>query len=120
MTEIQLLSPSQRYPRVRRLSSVTARFDEVSIGSSTRRLRAPSDAHETAAGLESAKHRLRSLSAGIPIQNVTSAPSKTFVTDNYAFAFDIDGVLVRGGEAIPQAITAIKILNGENEYRVKV
>lgn len=124
MTETQLLSPSQRHPGVRRLSSVTARLDEISIGSPTivppRHLRTFSDAHKAVAGLELVKNRLRSLSAGIPIQSVPSAPPKTFVTDKYAFAFDIDGVLVRGGEAIPQAITAIKILNGENEYGVKV
>jgi len=40
--------------------------------------------------------------------------------DTFAFAFDIDGVLVRGGKAIPEAIEAMKMLNGENEYGVKV
>ncbi|CAK7275528.1 hypothetical protein SEPCBS57363_006738 [Sporothrix epigloea] len=40
--------------------------------------------------------------------------------DNFAFAFDIDGVLVRGGRPIPEAIEAMKVLNGENEYGVRV
>lgn len=40
--------------------------------------------------------------------------------DTFAFAFDIDGVLVRGGNPIPEAIEAMKVLNGENEYGVKV
>ena len=38
----------------------------------------------------------------------------------FAFAFDIDGVLVRGGKAIPEAIEAMRMLNGENEWGVKV
>ncbi|QLQ82272.1 hypothetical protein HG537_0H00330 [Torulaspora globosa] len=39
---------------------------------------------------------------------------------SYAFAFDIDGVLVRGPETIPQAPEALRMLNGENKYNIKV
>ncbi|KAH3681341.1 hypothetical protein WICPIJ_007694 [Wickerhamomyces pijperi] len=39
---------------------------------------------------------------------------------SYAFAFDIDGVIVRGPETIPEAKEALKMLNGENEYNIKV
>ncbi|EMR65210.1 hypothetical protein MGN70_003871 [Eutypa lata] len=42
------------------------------------------------------------------------------VADGFAFAFDIDGVLVRGGRAIPEAIEAMKALNGENKYGIKI
>jgi hypothetical protein len=42
------------------------------------------------------------------------------ITDKYAFAFDIDGVLIRGGRAIPEAVEAMQMLNGENEFGVKV
>ncbi|KAK3332701.1 HAD-like domain-containing protein [Cercophora scortea] len=42
------------------------------------------------------------------------------VVDNFAFAFDIDGVLIRGGKPIPEAIEAMKVLNGENEYGIKI
>ncbi|KAI0842341.1 HAD-superfamily hydrolase [Hypoxylon sp. FL0890] len=42
------------------------------------------------------------------------------VADSFAFAFDIDGVLVRGGRPIPEAIQAMKVLNGENKYGIKV
>lgn len=42
------------------------------------------------------------------------------VTDNFAFAFDIDGVLVRGGTPIPEAIEAMKVLNGDNDFGVSV
>jgi len=40
--------------------------------------------------------------------------------DSFAFAFDIDGVLIRGGRPIPEAMEAMRILNGENEYGVKM
>lgn len=39
---------------------------------------------------------------------------------SYAFAFDIDGVIVRGPETIPEARDALKMLNGENKYNIKV
>lgn len=42
------------------------------------------------------------------------------VADDFAFAFDIDGVLIRGGRPIPEAIEAMRVLNGENEYGVMV
>lgn len=42
------------------------------------------------------------------------------VADSFVFAFDIDGVLVRGGSAIPEAIEAMKVLDGKNEYGVQV
>ncbi|KAK4214605.1 Cat eye syndrome critical region protein 5 [Rhypophila decipiens] len=42
------------------------------------------------------------------------------VADDFAFAFDIDGVLIRGGQPIPEAIEAMKVLNGENEFGISV
>ncbi|KAI3322618.1 HAD-superfamily hydrolase [Xylariaceae sp. AK1471] len=45
---------------------------------------------------------------------------ESLVADSFAFAFDIDGVLVRGGRAIPEAIQAMKVLNGENQYGIKI
>lgn len=51
-----------------------------------------------------------------PLTPAADAPS----ADSFAFAFDIDGVLIRGGRPIPEAIEAMKILNGENEYGVKM
>jgi len=41
-------------------------------------------------------------------------------TDTFAYAFDIDGVLIRGGRPIPEAIEAMRLLNGENEWGLKV
>ncbi|ODV97778.1 hypothetical protein PACTADRAFT_279 [Pachysolen tannophilus NRRL Y-2460] len=39
---------------------------------------------------------------------------------SYAFAFDIDGVIVRGPDTIPEAKEALKMLNGQNKYNIKV
>ncbi|SCW04085.1 LAFE_0H05578g1_1 [Lachancea fermentati] len=39
---------------------------------------------------------------------------------SYAFAFDIDGVIVRGPETIPEAREALRMLNGANKYNIKV
>jgi ribonucleotide monophosphatase NagD (HAD superfamily) len=45
---------------------------------------------------------------------------KPWSPGKFAFAFDIDGVLLRGGKVIPEAIEAMKMLNGDNEYGIKV
>jgi hypothetical protein len=55
---------------------------------------------------------------GTPGSPIT--PSDVPTADSFAFAFDIDGVLIRGGKPIPEAIEAMKMLNGENEYGMKV
>lgn len=79
-------------------------------------LMASSGPAEIAASLDTARHHVDA-----PESPVTpSTPQETTVTDKYAFAFDIDGVLIRGGRPIPEAIEAMKMLNGENEYGVKV
>lgn len=49
---------------------------------------------------------------------VSKAPET--VSHDFAFAFDIDGVLLRGGKAIPEAIEALRYLNGDNPYGIKV
>jgi hypothetical protein len=49
-----------------------------------------------------------------------SQADDSMVADSFVYAFDIDGVLVRGGKAIPEALQAMKVLNGENEYGIKV
>ena len=79
---------------------------------------AESTAHETAAQMEKAFHHLKK--APDSTLSTPGTPPPTLTTDRYAFAFDIDGVLIRGGKAIPEAIEAMKVLNGENEYGIKV
>lgn len=59
--------------------------------------------------------------ASIASVDTPSSPlSPSSVADSFVFAFDIDGVLVRGGKAIPEAIQAMKVLNGENEFGIHV
>ena len=55
-----------------------------------------------------------------PISAPVDDDHEDIVADGFAFAFDIDGVLVRGGRAIPEAIEAMKVLNGENQYGIKM
>ncbi|CAJ2503070.1 Uu.00g104640.m01.CDS01 [Anthostomella pinea] len=59
----------------------------------------------------------KSLVAGSPI---TPPEDAEIVANSFAFAFDIDGVLIRGGRVIPEAIQAMKVLNGENEYGIRI
>lgn len=48
------------------------------------------------------------------------APAAVSATPEFALAFDIDGVLLRGGKPIPEAAEAMKYINGENPYGVQV
>lgn len=118
-----MLSPLEKRRGVRRLSSVSATFDDLSLGPSVvvppEHMENPSDAHETAAAMEMAKRRLSKIAADEPISR-PATPPQTSTTDSYAFAFDIDGVLIRGGKPIPQAIEAMKVINGQNQYGVKM
>ncbi|KAF2462237.1 HAD-like domain-containing protein [Lineolata rhizophorae] len=121
MAAPSLAVPVQGNPRfTRRLSSREATRDSLSQGPTVvvppqQLMGKPSESHEVAASMEIARHELESSRTPSP-----HTPSETIVTDKYAFAFDIDGVLIRGGEVIPEAKEAMKMLNGENEYGIKV
>lgn len=80
-------------------------------------LMAPSAANETAAAMELARLEIEDAVEG---GSDPTTPSETTTTDKYAFAFDIDGVLIRGGRPIPEAIEAMQVLNGKNEYGIKM
>lgn len=79
---------------------------------------AETEAHEVASAMEHARHRLEGFSTSD--DSPLSTPTSTSVTDKYAFAFDIDGVLIRGGDVIPEAIEAMRMLNGQNNHGIKV
>lgn len=116
----QLAVPTQASRFARRLSSTEATQDAVKMGPTVvvppKHLMAPSSASEVATALELARQHVDA-----PASPTTPpTPPQTTVTDKYAFAFDIDGVLIRGGRPIPEAIEAMKMLNGENEYGIKV
>ncbi|KAL8719589.1 MAG: hypothetical protein Q9225_003417 [Loekoesia sp. 1 TL-2023] len=99
-------------------------MEEMALGPSVvvppEHMTKPSDAHETAAALEIAKHRLQEIRPADGQITPPTTPPQTNFTDQHAFAFDIDGVLIRGGKPIPQAVEAMKVLNGQNQYGVKV
>ena len=120
-------------PAPRRLSSITADRADLFGGGPTiithpNHLSKPSDAHATALTLELAKYHLAegSDSSSSPEDPDTGATTPDAeeagrgITDKYAFAFDIDGVLIKGGSVIPEAVEAMKVLNGQNDYNIKV
>jgi hypothetical protein len=136
-----LLSPPVGRPALRRLSSMTAterdiEADDHFVVVPERLFHRRSKTHHGgfgsfASAIETARNELASMNLedsssspseaspetpGTPISTPPEIPS----TDTFAFAFDIDGVLIRGGRPIPEAIEAMKLLNGENEYGVKV
>jgi hypothetical protein len=81
---------------------------------------ASNSAHETARTTAVAKTRLKDDVLAVEMAPGSTDGQALTTTDRYAFAFDIDGVLVRGSEVIPEAIEAMKILNGNNDHGVKV
>ncbi|KAH8695564.1 phosphatidyl synthase [Talaromyces proteolyticus] len=92
-------------------------------------LMAGGEGFTTAEAIELAKRHLEESSSseeaspltGSPVLGATTASTtSSATTDKYAFAFDIDGVLIRGGKAIPEAVEAMRVLNGENEYGIRV
>ena len=128
-----LLSPGGSRPQFRRLSSLSAQREDLFAGPTVvappSAMSTPSEAHETALALELAKHHLAELGSGESTpavsppttgQTTPELRSLRSTTDKYAFAFDIDGVLIRGGKVIPQAVEAMKVLNGQNEFGIKV
>lgn len=106
---------------LRRISFVAARPDDVATAPllvvPPRGLKCQVDAHETAVTMEMASQSLTRTSSRT---SAAKLPAQSTVTGTYAFAFDIDGVLIRGGQPVPEAIEALKVLNGGNEYGIKV
>lgn len=132
-TTDNLVVGDESQPRTRQLSSMSASRADLYSGPTVvvppKHLMAASDAFETAQSIEMAKVHLdetpsseeASPRTGSPvIRPVSTRTTTTTVTDKYAFAFDIDGVLIRGGQAIPEAIEAMKVLNGDNPFGIKV
>ncbi|TID18312.1 HAD superfamily hydrolase-like protein [Venturia nashicola] len=128
MSGPKLAIPSR--PNIRRVSSHDATKDDLAavLGPTVvvppKHLMAPSDAHEVAASMEIARHELEEFRSATSTPSAPTTPSGetpgTLVTDKFAFAFDIDGVLIRGGTVIPEAIEAMKALNGQNPYGIKI
>ncbi|KAI9374300.1 HAD-like domain-containing protein [Aspergillus egyptiacus] len=119
----------------RRVSSMDANradlFDGPNVVVPPKNLIALSEAGEIAEEMELAKHNIEDEGSSVeaspaaspltsPSVSPSIMPTSTTTTDEFAFAFDIDGVVVRGGKAIPEAIEAMKYINGANPFGVKV
>lgn len=107
---------------MRRLSSKDATSSELGLRGPTivappSLLDKPSAANETAAAMELARLEIEDAD---DVDFDPSTPPETTTTDKYAFAFDIDGVLIRGGRPIPEAIEAMQVLNGQNKFGIKM
>ncbi|KAG9593489.1 HAD-superfamily hydrolase, partial [Aureobasidium melanogenum] len=103
---------------LRRLSSEDATADLLSRGPA---IVVPphlvdQEANDIAASMELARQEIEAIT---PLED-GDTPKESSVTDRYAYAFDIDGVLIRGGRPIPEAIEAMKVLNGQNQYGIKI
>ena len=84
-------------------------------------LMASTEAHQPpTAPAEPAKHNIEFVGESSPREVTPIQHPATQTTDKFAFAFDIDGVFLRGGKPIPVAVDAMKYINGENPYGVKM
>lgn len=108
--------------RVRRLSSLDASRADLYGGPNVvvppKHLMA-SSAYDTAMEMEMAKQHMNDETSSEDGSPRVASPTSRFtqsITHDFALAFDIDGVLLKGGNAIPAAIDALKYINGENPY----
>ena len=115
-----ILSAPAKEPGVCRVSSIIDTHEGLIAGTMVaippKHMMASSSGHETAIAIESAK---RHMSDSDGLETPTTPPAST-VTGSFVFMFDIDGVLIRGGKPIPEAIEAMKVLNGANEWNIQV
>lgn len=107
---------------VRRLSSAEARRYDLYSGpvviAPPEKMKAPCDTDGIAMRLERARKSIDETASGRGTPEVEQ-PDRS-ITDKFAIAFDIDGVLVKGGKPIPASIGAMKYINGDNPYGVKM
>lgn len=112
--------------RVRRLSSLDASRADLYGGPNVvvppKHLMA-SSAYDTAMEMEMAKQHMNDETSSEDGSPRVASPTSKFtqsITHDFALAFDIDGVLLKGGNAIPAAIDALKYINGENSYGLTI
>lgn len=138
-SSIYLQPPKGDKHRARRLSSNTATKEDVARGGPVVVMpprmiiqRAQSYHSTFAEKMETARKELASMNLEDESSTSSAAasspetpgspisPDDMPTADSWALAFDIDGVLIRGGRPIPEAIEAMKVLNGENEYGIRM
>jgi hypothetical protein len=79
---------------------------------------APYDADGTAMRLERARKSIDETASDEGTPEVEQPDRSS--TDKFAIAFDIDGVLLKGGKPLPASIGAMQYINGGNPYGVKM
>lgn len=114
--------------RVNRLNSLDAARADLYGGPNVvvppkHLMAAPSKDLDCAPAMDMARHHLddevSSEEESLQMASPLSTPP-AITSDDFALAFDIDGVLIRGGEVIPAAVEAMRYINGENPYGMKV
>jgi hypothetical protein len=107
---------------VRRLSSADAKRCDLYSGPTViappENMKAPCDANGTATRLERARKSIDETASDRATPEVEQPDPSS--TDKFAIAFDIDGVLLKGGKALPESIGAMKYINGDNPYGVRM
>lgn len=131
----RFLSPPPPRQRARRLSNQSATKDDVSTGGPSvvvppRMMREPLSRGRTfPERMSIARSELNSKNLEAQVDGTSDSPERpkspitpedTPTADTFAFAFDIDGVLIRGGKPIPEAIQAMQILNGQNAHNMRM
>lgn len=112
--------PDKTATGVRRLSSANVRRSDLYSGETVvvppENVR--TDTNGPTVGLERARKSIDETTSDRETPDVEQVDRSS--TDKFAIAFDIDGVLVKGGIPLPASIDAMKYINGDNPYRVKM
>lgn len=107
---------------VRRLSNADAKRSDLYEGpivlTPLEKLKFPCDADKTATSFEEAKLSLDESASDQDFSEVEHPDENT--TDKFAIAFDIDGVLMKGGKPLPASVDAMRYINGDNPYKMKM
>lgn len=74
----------------------------------------------SSAALDFSKQRVNADKTCVFREVASRATGETTVATKFAFAFDIDGVLVRGGQTIPEVFETTMIFNGQNDRKIKM
>lgn len=109
--------------KVHRLNSLDADrtdlFGGPNVAVPPQHLMSPTTPHPSTTAEMTIQNTHETGSAGAELTKSLHHPPNV-TSDDFALAFDIDGVFVKGGKPIPEAIQAMKYINGDNPYGVKV
>lgn len=118
---IDLLKPE---PKKKNVSSISLSDQFVSAFPSITHIDSTLNMHN--AGSPTVASRIPRMSLSFNHNNLGAPPKfkKTIIDHprvaSYAFAFDIDGVLVKGPNTLEPGVEAIRYLEGNNPYNIKV